>query len=45
VAALVSAVPELAQQFVPLGLAFVTILAVGNLRGVRESGALFAAPT
>jgi amino acid transporter len=45
VAALVSAAPVLAQQVVPLALAFVAILAIGNLRGVRESGALFAAPT
>jgi amino acid transporter len=35
----------LADYSVPLGLSFVAILAVGNLRGVRESGALFAAPT
>jgi amino acid transporter len=45
VAALVSAVPALAQDIVPLALAFVAILAIGNLRGVREAGALFAAPT
>ena len=29
----------------PLGLAFILLLALGNLRGVREAGALFAAPT
>ena len=45
VAALVSAAPMLAPYVVPLGLTFIAILAVGNLRGVRESGALFAAPT
>src|SRR5262249_18615801 len=45
VAALVSAVPALARDVVPLSLVFVTILAIGNLRGVREAGALFAAPT
>ncbi len=45
VAALASAVPALADSLVPLGLAFIALLAIGNLRGVRESGALFAAPT
>jgi amino acid transporter len=30
---------------VPLGLFFIAFIAVANLRGVRESGALFAAPT
>lgn len=45
VAALTSAVPELTPYAVPLGLAFIAILAFGNLRGIRESGALFAAPT
>jgi amino acid transporter len=45
VAAVVSAAPMLAPYVVPLGLTFIAILAVGNLRGLRESGALFAAPT
>jgi amino acid transporter len=45
VAALVSAVPAMADDIVPLGIVFVAVLAIGNLRGVRESGALFAAPT
>ena len=45
VAALVSAVPQLTDSIVPLSLAFVALLAIGNLRGVREAGALFAAPT
>ena len=45
VAALISAVPLLDGYEVPLGLAFILILALGNLRGLREAGALFAAPT
>jgi amino acid transporter len=45
VAALASAVPALSDNVVPLGLTFIVLLAIGNLRGVRESGALFAAPT
>jgi amino acid transporter len=45
VAALVSALPALSDDVVPIGLAFIGMLAIGNLRGVRESGALFAAPT
>jgi len=45
VAALASAVPALGDQLVPIGLACIALLAIGNLRGVRESGALFAAPT
>lgn len=30
---------------IPLGLFFIAFIAVANLRGVRESGALFAVPT
>ena len=29
----------------PLSLFFIALIAYGNLRGVRESGKLFAAPT
>ena len=43
--ALTSAVPGLASHQLALALVFVTILTVGNLRGVRESGLLFAFPT
>jgi len=45
VAAITSALP--AWNFSPVGLSlgFVAILMLGNLRGVRESGRLFAAPT
>jgi amino acid transporter len=45
VAAVTSAVPFLLEHKVALGLVFVAIIAVGNLRGVRESGRLFAVPT
>jgi amino acid transporter len=30
---------------VPLGLAFIALLAIGNLRGIREAGMIFAIPT
>ena len=45
VAAISSFLPELHEHRVLVGLAFILILAVGNLRGVREAGLLFAAPT
>ncbi|GAB2587854.1 APC family permease [Kribbella endophytica] len=40
-----SALPFLAGHEVPLGVGLVLILTALNLRGVRESGALFAIPT
>ena len=43
--ALTSAVPALESHRVALSIAFIVILTVGNLRGVRESGFLFAFPT
>ena len=43
--ALVSAVPSLAAHQLLLSLVCVVILTLGNLRGVRESGLLFAFPT
>jgi amino acid transporter len=43
--ALTSAVPALAPYHVLVALGFVGIIAFGNLRGVKESGKLFAAPT
>lgn len=43
--AIVSAAPGLAHLRVPLSLGFVTFITLVNLRGVRESGALFAVPT
>jgi amino acid transporter len=45
VLALTSAVPSLASHRVSLSLVFVVLLTVVNLRGVRESGILFAVPT
>jgi amino acid transporter len=43
--AIYSAVPELAPYKVELCLFFVALLTVANLRGVKESGRLFAIPT
>jgi len=45
VAAITSAFPEWHANRVVMTLVFVAILTVGNLRGVRESGRLFALPT
>jgi amino acid transporter len=44
-AALTSTVDSLAPYRVPLSLFFIAIIAFGNLRGVRESGRIFATPT
>jgi amino acid transporter len=43
--ALTSAAPSLASHQLALALVCVVILTLGNLRGVRESGLLFAFPT
>ncbi|HEV3364078.1 MAG TPA: amino acid permease, partial [Acidimicrobiia bacterium] len=45
VAALTSAFPHVYPYRVPLAVAFIAILASANLRGVRESGRVFAVPT
>jgi amino acid transporter len=45
VLALTSAAPLLESHEVELSLAFIVLLTVINLRGVRESGLLFAVPT
>jgi len=45
VVALTSAAPSLASHKVGLSLIFVVLLTLANLRGVRESGILFAVPT
>ena len=45
VVAVTSAAPSLAAHAVLLSVAFVLLLAVVNLRGVKESGAAFALPT
>ena len=43
--ALVSAVRPLMPYSVELGVFFIAIIMIVNLRGVRESGSIFAAPT
>lgn len=43
--AVTSAVPALGPHRVALGLAAIALVALGNLRGIRESGALFSVPT
>jgi amino acid transporter len=43
--AITSAAPSLAAHQVALSLACIVVLTLGNLRGVRESGLLFAFPT
>jgi amino acid transporter len=45
VAAVTSAVPSLTRDTVPLGVIVIALLLAGNLRGVREAGAIFSAPT
>src|SRR4051794_4159728 len=42
---IISAVPSLAEHRVLMAVAFVAILAAVNLRGLREAGLAFAAPT
>ena len=44
-AAVTSAFPALHAWRVWLGVAFVALLMLGNLRGIRESGSIFAIPT
>jgi amino acid transporter len=43
--AIISAIPALSSAAVPLSVAFVVMLAYGNLRGIREAGRYFAIPT
>jgi amino acid transporter len=44
-AAIASVFSGLAPYVVPISVVFVLIIALGNLRGVRESGRVFAVPT
>ena len=44
-AAVTSAVPSLRAAVVPIGVVLIAFLLGANLRGVRQAGALFAAPT
>jgi amino acid transporter len=45
VAALYSAFPGVRPYKVPIAIAFIAVIAWGNLRGVKESGRVFALPT
>ena len=45
VEAMTSAFPELVDARVIIGLVAIALIALGNLRGIRESGNIFAAPT
>ena len=45
IAAIISAFPDLEPQRVLMGVAAVALVALMNLRGLRESGAVFALPT
>jgi amino acid transporter len=42
---LVSAVTELLSWRIPLGVGAIGLVTLANLRGIRESGSMFAAPT
>ncbi len=43
--AVTSAIPSLRSDTVAIGVVVIAVLLAGNLRGVRQAGALFAAPT
>jgi amino acid transporter len=43
--AITSAVPGLAEHRVAISIGFVVLITLANLRGVRESGTIFAVPT
>ena len=45
VAAITSAVPELRGHRVGLGLGLILLITLANLRGLKEAGTIFAAPT
>jgi amino acid transporter len=45
VAAIVSAIPELRTHRVGLGLGLIALITLANLRGLKEAGTIFAAPT
>jgi amino acid transporter len=45
VAAITSAIPSLSSDTVAIGVIVIAVLLAGNLRGVRQAGALFSAPT
>jgi len=45
VAAIISAFPELHNHRVIIGVGFILLVTMLNLRGIRESGSIFAVPT
>ena len=45
VAQVISAVPEVADGRIVIGVAAIVLITIGNLRGLRESGNIFAIPT
>ena len=45
VAAVTSAAPDLHDVRVPIGVTMIVLITLGNLRGIREAGTLFAIPT
>ncbi|MGI8550885.1 MAG: APC family permease, partial [Dehalococcoidia bacterium] len=45
VAALISAYPALSPFRIGLGIACILLVTLGNLRGIREAGTIFAVPT
>lgn len=45
IAAITSAFPEIYSQRVPISVAVVALMTILNLRGIQESGNIFAAPT
>src|SRR3712207_3810436 len=45
VAAIASAVPDLESHRVELAIALIALLTLANLRGIKESGRIFALPT
>ena len=45
VAAVTSAVPALSPYLVPIGVILIFLIMLTNLRGIRESGTIFAIPT
>ncbi|HEY6379428.1 MAG TPA: APC family permease [Candidatus Dormibacteraeota bacterium] len=45
VSAITSAAPGWQPYTVPLAVGFIVLIVFGNLRGIRESGSIFAAPT
>jgi amino acid transporter len=40
-----SAIPSVASQRVTIAVVLIALIMIGNLRGIRESGSIFAAPT